>query len=83
MSSEEGRPSGEALRLYQDEYLNDLIDALVAQSMEALVCTDPNDTARLAKRQGEALALRNLRSQLKALSEGKTKAVPRGFRPPA
>ncbi|MBK5933526.1 hypothetical protein C8N32_1073 [Rhodovulum imhoffii] len=72
------QPSGEAHRLHTDQFLNEILDGLERGAMEALIATDPTETARHAQYRGEIGAIRSLRTKLKTLAEGKTKRPARG-----
>jgi hypothetical protein len=72
------RPSGEASRLLQDPYLNEIFDGMETDALERCVAAQPSDHETRQTSTMEVRAIRSLRQKLKTFAEGKTKLPKRG-----
>lgn len=74
----EVHPNGEARRLAEDPFLNEILDILEKGVVNAILISDPNNATQQAHFQGQHAAYRSLRTKLKTLAEGKTKRPAKG-----
>jgi len=71
-------PSGEAKRLFEDPYLNEILDGMETDALERCVAAQPSDHETRQISTLEVRAIRSLRQKLKTFAEGKTKLPKRG-----
>lgn len=74
----ETRPHGEAKRLCNDAYLNQILDEAEQEAVELCLRVATSDHEMRLVATVQANTIRSLRQKLKTLSEGKTKLPKRG-----
>lgn len=66
----ETRPSGEAMRLHTDSYLNEILDGMERDAFEKCASANPSDHETRQISMLEVRAIRSLRTKLNTLAEG-------------